>query len=520
MLQLPAIAVFLLFLFNLALVQAGDHHTSNPVEARETARIGKYLVDGRSDILLITSDQLKPAWQDFAVWKTRTGRPTKIVTVAEIEDAYEGKDIQQKIRNCCLQHIELDETGWVILGGDSRARRGGHVPDRDSNHLCFYKYRNLPTDAYYVSEGNWDANHDEVYGCFEEDLSAVDYTNPAACIGRIPVRTMADVQAYTRKVIEYESRYPDGAFANRMVVACAVPHANRKLHTSCSLVSDCWLNGNVQQFFTDRSPWDLDVDGDYDLSVENWVALFNDRQAAKIHMHGHGLIQQWVLENESKATPETVELLQNTGAYPVMTTVSCFTGQFDAFCDPCVTEAMLRKDGGGAIAIIAPSREGIPVFDDVDDFHLMLTDGKLDGTTETLTRFWQYALENGSTIGEAFRAAKEDMEPRARNSAGYHFVLCELNLLGDPTLDIRARPVAQINANARLQSTADGFAEVAIEVESDGTVCLWNQQGWYETATVRRNEPRTFRVAKECTGSISIAVQAPNKNIWICELTP
>ena len=87
----------------------------------------------RADLLVITNEELAPAWSKFANWKTATSRPTVIVTIEDIEEQFEGTDIQAKIRECCLKHIETKNTRWVVLGGDSDGD-GGIVPDRDTDH--------------------------------------------------------------------------------------------------------------------------------------------------------------------------------------------------------------------------------------------------------------------------------------------------------------------------------------------------------------------------------------------------
>lgn len=196
----------------------------------------------RADVLIVTNAELAPAWNDFADWKTKTGRPAKIVTTETIEKDYSGEDIQQKIRECCLKHINEMNTKWVVLGGDSQDD-AGIVPDRDTDHSeCkSLPYDNIPTDLYYISETDWDTNDDGRYGVFADDLDDVSYYNPKATIGRIPVRTTEDVAAYTDKVIAYESQYPVGDFARRMVYTCPEKHAYPKLETSLDEVSQLSL---------------------------------------------------------------------------------------------------------------------------------------------------------------------------------------------------------------------------------------------------------------------------------------
>ncbi len=147
-------------------------------------------------VLLITDDSLADAWQPFADWKTQQGKPTKVITVAAINRQYKGEDVQQQIRACVLDHIDHHSTKWVVLGGDSGPAGKGLVPDRDTKHPQF-RYADIPTDLYYISAKNWDANDDGVYGNWSDDRDAVAYAHGGACIGRIPVRTVEDVKAYT-----------------------------------------------------------------------------------------------------------------------------------------------------------------------------------------------------------------------------------------------------------------------------------------------------------------------------------
>ncbi len=466
----------------------------------------------RADVLLITSSELAESWEKFAIWKTQTGRPTKVISVDEIKENFEGEDIQQKIRQCCLKHIADSGTRFVILGGDSSDDEGC-VPDRDTDHSeCkMLPYDDIPTDLYYISEKNWDANDDGVYGSFEDDMEAVSYTNPNACIGRIPVRTPADVLAYVNKVIAYESKYPVGQFANRMVYTCPEEVAYPKLETSVKNLSENW-SGNIAKFFGNSTPWDDQKKGDHDLTPATWAKMINNRDAAKIHMHGHGILPMWVLEGHSELTSSTVKTLENKNAYPIITTVSCLTGQFDNRKDPCIAESMIRQADAGAIAVLAPCREGVPfMLDPAKDFRLMMTEGKMDGTTTAYTKFWTCALKDRMTLGEAFKQVKIDMEADARKDIGFHMLQCELNLLGDPTLDPRPEPPVNFEGRVRVSGSkivARGFAGAKL--------CVWDGEGHYEIVTAKSG--RTTRIdLGEKTGTYSVAAFGSGFNTWVKE---
>ena len=80
---------------------------------------------------------------------------------------------------------------------------------------------------------------------------------------------------------------------------------------------------------------------------------------------------------------------------------------------------------------MAPVRTGKPHFHKRSDFRLMVTEGKLDGTTMTMTRYWANGLgKKALTTGQSLMKAKAAMEQDARQTAGYHLCICELNLLG------------------------------------------------------------------------------------------
>ena len=463
-------------------------------------------------VLLITSAELAPAWSDFARWKTRQGKRTEILSTEAIAARYPGADLQAKIRACVLEHVDRRGTRWVILGGDSRPGGAGVVPDRDTKHRLHggrLSYDDIPTDLYYVTRASWDENGDGVFGEWSQDRAAMDYA-PVAALGRVPLRSAAEVAAYTAKVIAYESRFPGGEAARTLLYTCAVPQANYKSDLLWERnLEPAWAGGRIQRFFVDRSPWDRERAGDFDLSPRNWIARLNAQAASKVHMHGHGHLPGWVLERHARADARAVASLRNRGLPLVMTTVSCFTGHFDSAQDPAICESMLRHAEGGAVAIVAPAREGVPVF---HGRGFDPRDGQTqDGTTRLLTRFWVHGLERGLTSGEALAAAKAELAKDAARNPGYHWVLCELNLLGDPTLDLRARPVTplRLQAPSRL---APGAQRVVVETDRAGlSVCLWQGEQVYALATTDERGRASLEVSPRA-GQLSLSVSGPSLN--------
>ncbi len=463
-------------------------------------------------ILLITSDKIADAWRPFAKWKTQCGKATKIVTVQQIAQDYEADTIQESIRKCVRDHIENQGLRWVVLGGDSLPGGKGLVP---GGHITVHRQEpdGIPTDIVYLSKTDWDADDDGVFGEWEDDRKAISYPDGRVGLGRIPVRTAADVAAFTEKVIAYESKYPTTDFAKRMIYTCTDSPAYPKVRKSWdAYVSKAWDGGSVGRFFSQETPWDEDgKPGSYQLSADNLIALINGKSTGKLHIHGHGHLPAWVLE-QSMFTSQHVAKLRNDGAYPLLTTVSCNTGEYDSTSDPSIVELMIRKPKGGSVAVVAPIRTGKPHFHKRSDFRLMVTEGKLDGTTQTMTRYWCNGLGEGMTTGEALMKAKSDMTTDAAKSPNYHLCICELNLLGDPTLDMRSEvPRSPVLEMPKKIKTGQQTIEVATNAPGC-TVCLWKGNEIYSVRSTDGDGRARIRVAPNSPGEISVSASGANLN--------
>ena len=390
---------------------------------------------GGSRILLVSPPELKDAWQEYAKIRGKQRAIIGVITTDEIAKKYEGVDLADKIRKCVREHIEKHRYHTIILGGDS-SPEGGLIPDRDTFHQNQWgKDVDIPTDIYFISPTSWDHDGDGIYGEFKDDREAITYPDGSIAIGRIPVRTKKDIEAYGKKVTNHFAREE----SKQLAMTCAVRGAYAKVHRSgAKLIPESWPDGKVSFLFNDFSSWDGDEKGDYDLSNKHLLEKLNSGEVNKWHIHGHGLVDRWILENDEAFSFGQVAKLSNLKQPAIITTVSCFTGQFDGKKDPCITEAMLRHPGGGAVAIVAPAREGKPHFHNPKkDFPLMMREGKLDGTTQTMTSFWKEGLGGKTTTGFALAKSKAGLADDARKSATYHQGICEINLLGDPTLQMK-----------------------------------------------------------------------------------
>ena len=161
---------------------------------------------------------------------------------------------------------------------------------------------------------------------------------------------------------------------------------------------------------------------------------------------------------------------------------------------------------------MAPVRTGKPHFHKRSDFRLMVTQGKLDGTTMTMTRYWSHGLGKGLTTGEAFMKAKADMVKDAQKTAAYHLCICELNLLGDPTLDMRAKAPRKPKVTAP-KSVGTGKQKIVVTTDAPGSVvCLWKGKDVYAVKTAGKDGKAAFEVAPKTAGTILATVTGTNLN--------
>ena len=159
------------------------------------------------DYLIITSATLSNAFQQIANYRASTsggGYTTRVMTTNIIGTSYTGTDIQAKIRACISNAVTTLGTTTVLLGGDDTI-----VPVR----YC-YAYvsddgtteTNMPTDLYYSGclSGSWNSDGDNRYG---ETTDSPDMGWDVV-VGRLPMRTAAQVTNYLNRVMAYEAGSP------------------------------------------------------------------------------------------------------------------------------------------------------------------------------------------------------------------------------------------------------------------------------------------------------------------------
>ncbi|MBU0984202.1 MAG: hypothetical protein KKA42_10055 [candidate division Zixibacteria bacterium] len=145
--------------------------------------------------LIVTNQDMAPAFAPYADLKTRAGTPTEIVTTEYITAHYPGDSIQIQVRNCIREYHNQYHTEWVMLGGDVNI-----IPFM----YCWSLLDTIPTDNYYSHlDYNWNEDGDTLFGEAFNRGDSVDYV-AEVYLGRLPCSTSAQTTAMLNKMVSYQ----------------------------------------------------------------------------------------------------------------------------------------------------------------------------------------------------------------------------------------------------------------------------------------------------------------------------
>ena len=355
------------------------------------------------ELVVITSDALKPAFSRFLNLKWSMGIPTEIVTVEWIYQNFTGIDRQEKIRNFIRYTRDNLNARYILLGGDV-----GIVPTR-----TLYIPMNgtdddfIPGDFYYMClDGNFNADGDTLFGEPEDN---VDYT-PDISVTRLPVNNEADIEAYLEKEIRYV--FHPGDYLNRAIFIgsdITTPGSGAQF---CREVEDSFPDRfDKVEFFEENDT----VNNNKDEVIDSL-----NRGAGFVYGNLHAQSFDRMLLNFSPRRPLTnfdvdhyLTNEESPGFYDIVT---CHIGGFDV---DALAEHLIRNSTG-AIGVYATTRLNYPVI------------------TIRFNKFFYSQLFNGGVkrIGDLDRLVRYNFASNASNYISYRYVTFSYEMFGDPTLKL------------------------------------------------------------------------------------
>ena len=305
------------------------------------------------DYLIITVDSLKNSFEPLRIWKTQKGVYTKIITLEEIYTEYNGATQELCIKQCVEDYYDNYGLKWLLLGGDNII-----VPSIEA-YTTYSDYTALiPSDIFYgCFDGtyNWDGNGNGVIGELTDNVTFNQVVN----ISRLPIRTNQQIEIYVNKLLQYEK---NPIMDQPSMLVCArklggYQNGESDAHIKSNIFIDqyiapYWNNGYRLRFYDTFT--DFITGANYQLNSINLTNQLNNDYNF-LHFSTHGSSNSWSLEIGSYLSNH-VEMLTNRNPLLIVTT-ACHTNAFDQ-SDPCLSEAFIRKAGGGAIAYLGSSRYG------------------------------------------------------------------------------------------------------------------------------------------------------------------
>ncbi|MDM7924531.1 MAG: C25 family cysteine peptidase [bacterium] len=229
-------------------------------------------------------------------------------------------------------------------------------------------------------------------------------------IGRLPVRSQTELMDVVSKIVEYEQA-PVSAWRNRYLMINGGSTTDVFTTQIQSLVQE-----SVPRSLSPNRLYRHGPASNPEVGGRTRLLGFMNEGIAWINYRGHGGGGIWADGTPSVMSLDDVDSLKNAGKYPIVTSLTCFTGDFTSARD-CLGEAMLRKPDAGAIAFLGTTSLGWTNA----DFVLM---------QNMLTVF---RGQPNLTIGEIIQKGKT-LYRMQNNTDLAESEVHQYNLIGDPCL--------------------------------------------------------------------------------------
>ncbi|MDE6295423.1 MAG: T9SS type A sorting domain-containing protein [Muribaculaceae bacterium] len=384
------------------------------------------------EYLIITNRELEPAFHNLIKWKRVKGVFAGIITIDQIDERYEGINIQEKIKNCLINATLEYGLKYVVLGGDDSV-----VPTKNA-YLSYYEYdeykTTTPCDKFYACLYGYNNRYEDSQDIFAKNLN-VNFTE-SVYVSRIPVQTLEQANNYVLKLLDYESGR-DSKRLEKSLITAGVTIANMFHPTTSRSDVDClgdilydkyinpYWNGTRIRFYDTGT--DFPGDSAYDVNTVNMQSALASNSLI-FSMGTHGSYNNWALENKEVYFSENALSLNNQ-TVPIIITEACDTNGFDNVIDPCLSEAFIRNPNNSVIAYIGSSRSGWAV----KSLNYLGCSKEYEGT------FYKYLFGNefkDKHLGEIFSASKLYWQGQCNRYNPYRWLQLSINLMGDSEMPI------------------------------------------------------------------------------------
>lgn len=447
--------------------------------------------------LLITTETFANYFDPLMDFKDKCGLMTDLITVSEIQSTYPGDDLQEKIRNCIIDYYLHYNTTYVLLGADDEfiPHRGLYASMNGGGEIDY----DVPGDIYYAAlDGDWDNDNDNIFG----EEGEYDLVHEMV-LGRACVDSPAEAQNWVNKQLMYQMEPVVNTAETALMVGEDLgwitwgSDLKEEIHNGTPSTQGFPANFYVETLY-DTPSWSFSGMGDL-------MPLLNMGPNLVNHM-GHASTTYMMKFNGSQINDNNCT---NNGVdqnFYIVYSQGCYCGAFDnrtaggSYTSDCITENFNMIENG-AVCMITNSRYGW---------------GNVSGTngpSQFYDRQFFDALfgEDLTLIGEVNNDSKEDCIP-VLNSATL-WVYYELNLFGDPTLDIWTGTPTELEPSYN-PSLIVGATELEVEIAGvEGALCAVTNDGelmGYAYTDASGNADIEFFEAIATIDTLTLAITAHN----------
>lgn len=416
------------------------------------------------EYIVVTVDSLKTIFKKLVDWKKQKGIKSKLLTIEEINNGYEGRNIQLKIKKALKDYYNGTYSGlkYVLLGGDV---------DLVPAQKCYIENGSLykdtiAADLFYscFTTMDWDSNGNNIYG---EVLDSVNLW-PSVAISRLSVSNYQDAMNQVNRIIEYEC-FPDTINWKDNILLAGAALTNGNYYINGNLVSDAHYWGhklytsyihpywNGEKTFLFDTGSDFNGGADYDFTPEH-LQIELGKGYTFVNIDTHGSDSAYNTEYGDDYLSAYASTLHNVG-YTLITTTACTTNSFDKDSLTCISEYFMRNPNSGVVFYLGSVREGwvYTSFYFNQQFYKAL-----------LTTYKQH-------IGDAVNAMKNYYINNYNKYNAYRWLAFAINSLGDPEMGVwlaRPKPFNNIyiNKNNNTISVATGVDNCTISIVSNSSI--------------------------------------------------
>ena len=375
-------------------LMVGPGAVKEPTSIAPTHPTSLRAADNQADYIVITHPDFRQGIQPLVEWRESQGVRVKVATIEEVYDAFSyGLTDPAAIRDFlhyAYQHWTRPAPRYVLLVGDASYDYRDNLKAPNKNFVPTYLVQTRFVGQ--TASDNWFVD-------FDEDRL------PEMAIGRLPVKSAAEIKIVVEKTIGYERNAVPGEWRQRVLFVADDDQPVFEA-TSDDLVKS-YIPSNYEAIKVYLSDF-----ADPGQSKARIVEAIN-QGAVIVSYVGHAALNVWA--KEGVFSSDDIAALRNESKLPFVVTMTCLDGYFHHPQADCLAERLLLTEGKGAMAVFAPTSESLPSHQDV-----------------MVKALFQALFANGApTLGEAVMRAKRTLPNGGR---GYEDLIETYILFGDPAL--------------------------------------------------------------------------------------